>query len=117
MKPKQRIEYLEYRLTIIDYAGKSADDFDQAEAYAEELEALYAKENSKPLRKVIPRMPVDIDILKKQEILSAVEVMSLLQIDSSTLQRWTKAGVLKKYGVQSRVYYKFSDVIKAIEQI
>lgn len=51
----------------------------------------------------------------KPVYLSRKEVASLLMITLPTLHDWTKLGWLKSYKIGTRVLYKESDVIEAIE--
>ncbi|MCT6765871.1 helix-turn-helix domain-containing protein [Riemerella anatipestifer] len=48
--------------------------------------------------------------------LTRKEVCELLHIDYSTLNRWTKNGKLKAYGMGNRVYYKRSEVEETLNQ-
>ncbi|WP_034889667.1 helix-turn-helix domain-containing protein [Gillisia sp. Hel_I_29] len=52
-----------------------------------------------------------------KELLTRQEVAKLLKIDLSTLHHWTKSGILIKYGIGKRVYYKQSEVENAIVQL
>ncbi|PWE00997.1 helix-turn-helix domain-containing protein [Marinilabilia rubra] len=61
--------------------------------------------------------------LKKQlqaptppEYLTRHETAKLLKVDLSTVHNWTKKGILKRYGIGNRVYYKFSEIEKAIQE-
>lgn len=47
---------------------------------------------------------------KPQEYLTRQETADMLKINLSTLHIWTKKGILKAYGVESRVYYKRNEV-------
>ncbi|WP_417443171.1 helix-turn-helix domain-containing protein [Joostella sp.] len=46
--------------------------------------------------------------------LTRQEVAEMLKINLSTVHNWTKQGKLIPYGIGNRVYYKFSDIEKAI---
>ncbi|MDD1524163.1 helix-turn-helix domain-containing protein [Riemerella anatipestifer] len=48
--------------------------------------------------------------------LTRKEVKEMLSIDLSTLNRWTKDGKLKAYGMGNRVYYKRSEVEETLNQ-
>lgn len=54
---------------------------------------------------------------KQDEILSRQETANLLKIDKSTLSNWTKEGKLTSYGLGGRVYYKRSEIDKALVKI
>ena len=42
------------------------------------------------------------------------EAAKYLQIDLSTLNRWTKKGTIQSFGIGNRVYYKLEDIKKAL---
>lgn len=48
------------------------------------------------------------------EFLTRQEVSSLLKIDLSSVHNWTKKKILQSYQIGGRVYYKRSEVEKAI---
>ncbi len=52
-----------------------------------------------------------------EEYLSRAEVAKLLKVDISTVHNWGKAGKLKRHGLGNRVYYKRSEVEKAIQEL
>ncbi|WP_026914218.1 helix-turn-helix domain-containing protein [Christiangramia portivictoriae] len=65
-----------------------------------------------------------LDELKKQyqpkepeEYLSRAEVAKMLKVDISTVHNWSKSGRLKRFGIGNRVYYKRSEVERAIVQL
>lgn len=45
------------------------------------------------------------------------EVADMLKVDLSTVHNWTKKGILKSVGIGSRVYYKRSEVERAIIEL
>ena len=49
--------------------------------------------------------------------LSRQEVKQMLGINLTTLNNWTKKGILTSYGIGGRVYYKRHEVEKAIIQL
>lgn len=58
-----------------------------------------------------------IDFLKKSfqpkeptEYLTRSEVAKLLKINVSSVHNWTKKGILNRYGVEGRIYYKRQEV-------
>ena len=53
----------------------------------------------------------------EDELLTRQEVANLLKIDLSTLHHWTKSGILTKYGIGKRVYYKKNEVNNAIVEL
>ena len=65
-----------------------------------------------------------LEELKKQyqpkepeEYLSRAEVAKWLKVDASTVHNWGKAGKIKRYGLGNRVYYKRSELERAIIQL
>ncbi|MEO2126851.1 MAG: helix-turn-helix domain-containing protein [Christiangramia sp.] len=52
-----------------------------------------------------------------EELLTRQEVARFLKIDLTTLHHWTKSGILKKYGIGKRVYYKKSEIYEAIVEL
>lgn len=51
----------------------------------------------------------------QKEILSAEETMSLLQINRSTFDRFRADGLIQVYRLRRKLYCKYSELIKAIE--
>ncbi len=45
------------------------------------------------------------------------EVATMLKIDLSSVHNWTKKGKLKSYGIGGRVYYKLTEMEKAIVKL
>lgn len=65
-----------------------------------------------------------IEELKKQyqpkepeEYLSRAEVAKMLKVDISTVHNWSRSGKLKRHGIGNRVYFKRSEVERAIIQL
>ncbi|WP_298527840.1 helix-turn-helix domain-containing protein [uncultured Christiangramia sp.] len=52
-----------------------------------------------------------------EEYLSRAEVAKMLKVDISTIHNWSKSGRLKRYGIGNRVYFKRSDIERAIVQL
>lgn len=50
-------------------------------------------------------------------LLSRKEVANYFQVNISTIRNWTKQGILKKYGVGDRVYYKRSEIESVLTRI
>ncbi|MCT4002242.1 helix-turn-helix domain-containing protein [Elizabethkingia anophelis] len=51
---------------------------------------------------------------EQEKILTRSETARLLDIDPSSLWRWTKKGKIKAFGIENRVYYYLSDINKAL---
>lgn len=52
-----------------------------------------------------------------EELLTREETAELLRIDKSTLWAWSKKGKLQAHGIGNRVYYKRSEIEKAIIEL
>lgn len=52
-----------------------------------------------------------------EELLTRQEVASYFRVNISTVRNWTIQGILKKYGVGDRVYYKRSEIELILTQI
>ncbi|WP_274704104.1 helix-turn-helix domain-containing protein [Polaribacter marinus] len=53
-------------------------------------------------------MEVKNDQFKK--LLTKKDVMRILQVSLSSVDRWMRAGKLKAFGIEGRVYFKRTDV-------
>ena len=53
---------------------------------------------------------VDISSISNEELLTRNEVANYFKVNISTVRNWTKQGILTKYGVGDRVYYKKNEV-------
>ena len=62
------------------------------------------------LKKDISALKVQIEKPKTDEYLTRQEVADKLKCDLSTVHNWSKAGILKPYGIGNRVYFKTSDI-------
>ena len=65
-----------------------------------------------------------LEELKKQyqpkepeEYLSRAEVAEMLKVDISTVHNWSRSGKLQRHGIGNRVYFKRSEVERAIIQL
>ncbi|TKD67328.1 helix-turn-helix domain-containing protein [Flavobacterium sp. ASW18X] len=52
-----------------------------------------------------------------EEFLTRKKTAEILQINLSTLYLWTKRGLLKSYGIAGKVYYKRSEIEKALIEL
>lgn len=52
-----------------------------------------------------------------EEYLSRSEVAKMLKVDISTVHNWSKSGKLQRHGIGNRVYFKRSEVERAIIQL
>ncbi|WP_312922942.1 helix-turn-helix domain-containing protein [Empedobacter brevis] len=54
---------------------------------------------------------------ESNELLTRQETSKLLNINSTTLWRWTNSKKLVPYGIGGRVYYKRSEVLEAVKSL
>lgn len=73
---------------------------------------------------IIEGVKAQIDELKKNwqpkeptQYMSRHALAEWLKVDISTIHNWTTKGVLKKYAIGGRVYYKRTEVEKAIIEL
>ncbi|HAY3506388.1 helix-turn-helix domain-containing protein [Elizabethkingia anophelis] len=67
------------------------------------------------VRDELEKMKSNLSNTSEQEkILTRSETAKLLDIDPSSLWRWTKKGKIKAFGIENRVYYYLSDINKAL---
>jgi len=76
------------------------------------------KEVNKPVLEVIQngfeKILSHFQPIVPTEYLTRNQVKEMLDVDLSTIHNWTKRGKLKAYGIGNRVYYKRSEIEKAI---
>jgi regulator of protease activity HflC (stomatin/prohibitin superfamily) len=56
-------------------------------------------------------------VTENEVLLTRDETYKFLQVDSSTLWRWTREGKIKFYGIGSRRYYKKSELLKSLIEL
>ena len=61
--------------------------------------------------------PPNYEELKAKEILKREEVLSLLGISHPILWRWEKDVIIKKYRIEGKVFFKFSEICSAMVEI
>jgi excisionase family DNA binding protein len=49
-----------------------------------------------------------------EELLTVAAAAAFLKIHRTTLYNWTKKGVIPRYGINSKVYYKKSDLLSSL---
>jgi hypothetical protein len=54
---------------------------------------------------------------ESHEILTSGEVCSILRISMPTLTKYTKQGILRRYGIGNKFYYLKNEVLNSIRQI
>lgn len=52
-----------------------------------------------------------------EQLMTREETAKFLQVNLSTLHNWSKQGKLVPFGLQGRVYYKRSEIMKAIVRL
>jgi hypothetical protein len=65
---------------------------------------------SETVSSISPKMPNQ----NPDEILTVEETANYFKKSKDTIERWTKKGFLVKYGIGDSVYYKLSEIEKAI---
>ena len=69
------------------------------------------------VRKELDELKKDFQPKEPTTYLSRQEVKQMLGINLTTLNNWTKKGILTAYGIGGRVYYKRNEVENAIQPI
>ncbi|GIM61382.1 hypothetical protein CAPN008_14320 [Capnocytophaga canis] len=69
---------------------------------------------SEILKKEINELKTHFQPKEPTEYLSRREVANLLGVNLTTLNNWTRAGILKAYAMGGRTYYKRHEVDQAI---
>jgi predicted site-specific integrase-resolvase len=52
-----------------------------------------------------------------EELLTPKEVAQILKCDVKSIYNWTKKGILKRYSIASRIYYRKDEVFDALTKI
>ena len=55
--------------------------------------------------------------IKEDKNWSAKETAEYCKVSLVTIHSWTKKGILKKYKISNRIFYKKSEVLEAIQEI
>ena len=69
--------------------------------------------NNKIQREISSQLNLLVEEAKNKhnnELLTKKDVMQMLQVSLSTVNRWMRSGTLKAFGIESRVYFKRVDV-------
>ena len=72
---------------------------------------------SKDVKSQLEELKKSFEPKTPEELLGRKDTAKLLKINLSTLHLWTVKGVLKKYGVSGKVYYKRSEVESALIEL
>lgn len=71
----------------------------------------------KGIKSQLEKLKEEYQPKEPEEYLSRAEVAKMLKVDISTIHNWSKSGRLKRYGIGNRVYFKRSDIERAIVQL
>tara|TARA_R110000796_G_scaffold41772_4_gene103472 strand:+ start:54688 stop:54963 length:276 start_codon:yes stop_codon:yes gene_type:complete len=66
------------------------------------------------LKEQIKKLKQDLSEKLNETLLTRPETAQLLKISTSTLSKWTSDGTLTSHGIGGRVYYKRSEIDKAL---
>ncbi len=80
----------------------------------QELEELISDSLKSQLEKIKQELSNNSE---EDKILTREQTAKLLDIDLSSLWRWTKEGKIKAHGISNRVYYYLSDIYSALTPI
>lgn len=73
---------------------------------------------------ILQGVKAQLDELRKEfqpkaptEFLTRLEVSKMLKVDISTVHNWSKSGKLQKHAIGNRIYFKRSEIERAIIQL
>lgn len=69
------------------------------------------------IQEELDRLKLYFEPKEPLELMSRKEVADFFKINIVTLHNWTKKGKLKSYGIGHRVYYKRSEIEKALVKL
>tara|TARA_R110000868_G_scaffold405159_1_gene684165 strand:+ start:282 stop:554 length:273 start_codon:yes stop_codon:yes gene_type:complete len=72
---------------------------------------------SKDVKSQLDELKKSFEPKTPQELLTRSETAKLLKINLSTLHLWSVKGILNKYGLSGKVYYKRSEVESALIEL
>ncbi len=75
------------------------------------------KTNLNNIKMISELIQTELEKLREQreeKYLTRKDVTKMLQVDASTVHNWTKRNILISYGIGGRVYYKKSQIEKAM---
>ena len=58
-----------------------------------------------------------IKSIQEKENWTAQETASFLKVSKVTIHEWTKKGILEKYKIGNRIFYKKNEVLKAVNSV
>lgn len=69
------------------------------------------------LEKRLDKLPEMFEAMQAEDLLSRQQAMQFLDVGSATLDRWSKQGLINRYGIGGRVYFKKSEIISSLIKI
>lgn len=69
------------------------------------------------LKVQLKKLKQDLTEKLQETLLTRPETAEFLKISTSTLSKWTSEGTLSSYGIGGRVYYKRSEIEKALVKL
>lgn len=66
------------------------------------------------LEKRLDKLPEMLEAMQAEDLLSRQQAMQFLDVGSATLDRWSKQGLINRYGIGGRVYFKKSEIINSL---
>lgn len=66
---------------------------------------------------IITELKNEFQPKKPEEFLTRNRVAELLNVNVNTIDRWSREGKLKRYGIGDRIFYKRSEVESSIVQL
>ena len=67
--------------------------------------------------KRLDKLPEMIEAVQGEDLLTRQKAMQLLDVGSATLDRWSRQGLINRYGIGGRVYFKKSEIINSLIKI
>ena len=65
-------------------------------------------------KRQLEMLPELIEAVQGEDLLSRKQAMQFLDISSATLDRWSNKGLVNRYGIGGRVYFKKSEIINSL---
>ena len=59
----------------------------------------------------------ELEEFKNKGILTRKECLYVLRITPPTLEKWCSKGILPKYGIEGKVFFKWEDILNALVRI
>ena len=62
----------------------------------------------------LDRLPEIMEAMQGEDLLSRRQAMQFLDVSSATIDRWSNQGLINRYGIGGRVYFKKSEIISSL---